>query len=246
MSHEDPRPRTKEHDEGTHLAGHPRRRGQGGRRPRDRAGHRRGDPHHVDRDLRIRPPPLRGLRTVPREGRRARPREHGRRRAGRQRRHEAQGRRPRRRPLRHRVPRLLHVRQGPVHAVRDHAGEGAGQRRRALRLQRDVRIHPRRPGRAPPHAARRRQRDRRELRAPRRALPLPQRHPPHRLAGRAVRERARGRHARRHGPRPGRPVRGPHRQAPRLPRHRGGSRRRAPRHGRAPRRRDPRPHRRRG
>ena len=49
----------------------------------------------------------------------------------------------------------------------------------------------------------------------RRAVPVPLRHPAHRLAGRRVRRRPAGRHARRVRARPGRAVRRPDRPAPR-------------------------------
>jgi nucleoside-diphosphate-sugar epimerase len=54
--------------EGGHLAGPARGARRRGSRPESRGSDARGRPRHHDRDLRIRPPPLRGPRPVPRRG----------------------------------------------------------------------------------------------------------------------------------------------------------------------------------
>ncbi len=65
------------------------------------------------------------------------------------------------------------------------------------------------------------QRDEDQHRSAGRALPVPERHPAHRMAGRRVRGGPGGRHAPRHRTRPGRAVRRPHRHVPRVPGDRG-------------------------
>ena len=74
--------------------------------------------------------------------------------------------------------------RGLLRPVRDHPGARAGQGRGAVRLHLAVRLGARRPGRVPPGAAGPLRPDQGARRAHRRALPLPLRHPAHRLAGR--------------------------------------------------------------
>ena len=84
--------RREEHHEGCHLARQARRPRRGGPRPPHREAQRRDRPRHLERPVRLRPPPLRDARPVHGPGRRPRSRADGHRRGGRPR-----GRRPRRR-----------------------------------------------------------------------------------------------------------------------------------------------------
>ena len=79
--------------------------------PDDRAADRRDHPRHLDRDLRLRPAPLRGARRVHRPRRHPRARADGHRRGGRRRGDQHRARRPRRDPLQHLLRALLHVRR---------------------------------------------------------------------------------------------------------------------------------------
>ena len=109
--------------------------------------------------------------------------------------------------------------------MRDHAEPRARHRRRPLRLHRALRLGAGRAGRVPAGADGRRERPRRRSRPPRRALPVPQRHPAHRLAGRgSTRMCPDGGTLAVLGPRPGRAVRGAHRRAPRVSRDRASTR----------------------
>ena len=75
--------------------------------PEDPESARRDRAHHLDRDLRLGPPPLQRLHADDEEGRRPRPRVHGRGDGGRPRRQEPQGRRPRGGAVHHRLRQLL-------------------------------------------------------------------------------------------------------------------------------------------
>ena len=122
----------------------------------------------------------------------------------------------------------------------------AGQGRRAARLHQAVRPGARRAGRVAARAAGAVRPDHGAGRAAGRALRLPLRRAPDRVAGSRVRRRAGRRHARRLRARPDRPDGLPHRAAPRRrPGHRRRPRARTPRDGRTPRRRDARQHERR-
>ena len=88
-------------------------------RPADPESARRHRPHHLDRDLRLRPAPLQRLHADDEEGRHPRPRVHGRGDGGRPRRQEPQGRRPRRRAVHHRLRQLLALPARHVVAVRE-------------------------------------------------------------------------------------------------------------------------------
>ena len=117
----------------------------------DRRDHR----GHLDRDLRLRPAPLRGARPVPHPGRRPRPRDRwaSSRRSGPEVAH-LKRRRPGRRPVQHLLRLLLDVQPRACYAqcettqVREQR-----QGRRAVRLHLAVRRGARRPGRVPPGAA---------------------------------------------------------------------------------------------
>ena len=174
------------------MAGQAGRPGRDGARPEDRAADRRDRPGHLDRDLRVGPAPVRGARAVPHPRRRARPRADGHRRGGRPRGHPPQGRATGS-SSRSTSPaarcwmcsRGLYA-QCETTQVREQ-GKGAalfgytslygavpGGQAEYLRVP----AGPLRP-------------DQGAGRARRRALPLPLRHPAHRLAGRRLRRRAR-------------------------------------------------------
>ena len=92
---------------------------RGRSRPADPQSARRDRPDHVDGDLRLGPAPLQRLHADDEEGRRPRPRVHGRGHGGRPRRQEPQGRRPRGRALHHRLRQLLAVPARELVAVRE-------------------------------------------------------------------------------------------------------------------------------
>ena len=126
-----------------------------------------------------------------------------------------------------------------VRAVRDDPGPRAGQGRVAVRLHLAVRLGAGRAGRVPAGAAGALRPDQGAGGRAGRAVPVPLRRAADRLAGRAVRRRPRGRHARRARARPDRADGQPDRPAPRR---RAGHRRRLGRRPAA----DGRPARRRG
>ena len=117
---------------------------------------RRDHPRHVDRDLRLRPAPLRGARPV--HGRRATSSATSRwassRRSAPTSTELAVGR-PRRRPVQHLVRHCCMCDAGPAVAVRDDPGARARHGRRAVRLHEALRPGARRPGRVPARAVRR-------------------------------------------------------------------------------------------
>ena len=121
--------------------------------PDDRGADRRDRPDHLDRDLRLRPAPLRGARACTSTRGRPRSRGDGRRRGGRRRGDAARGGRPGRHPVQHLLRHLLDVRPRAARAVRDHAGARPGQGRGALRLHEAVRAGAGRAGRVPARAA---------------------------------------------------------------------------------------------
>ena len=208
-------------DESVDVAGQAGRTGGDGARPDHPGADGRDRPDHLERDLRVRPAPVRGPRAVPHPGRHPRPRADGHRRGGRPRGHPHQGRRPGGRAVQHLLRLVLDVHPRPLRPVRDHPGPRAGQGRRAVRLHLPVRRRAGRAGRVPPGAAGPLRPDQGPGRAHRPALALPLRHPAHRLAGRGLRRRAARRNPRRPRAGPGRPVLRPDRPPPgRRARHR--------------------------
>ena len=163
------------------------------------------------------------LGAVPDPGRHPRPRADGHRRGGRPRGHPHQARRPGGRAVQHLLRLVLDVlAAGSTPSARP---PRCASRARAPRCSATPRCTARCRAARPSTCGCRRPSSARS-RCPtrtRRALPLPLRHPAHRLAGGAVRRRPARRHARRPRPRPGRPVLRPDRPAPRR---RAGHRRR--------------------
>ncbi len=125
------------------------------------------------------------------------------------------GRRPCGDPVQHLVRRVLPLPARTAVPVRDHAGAGVRQRAALFGY---TKLYGQVPGGQAEYLRCRSPTTTTSpwRRPPRRALPLPQRHPPHGLAGRRVRAGARGRDARRDGPRPRRAVRVARRTAPRV------------------------------
>ena len=187
-----------------------------GPRPDDRGADRRDRPHHVDRDLRLRPAPLRGARAVHRRGRHPRPRADGHRRGGRLRGHPHRSRRPGRHPVQHLLRPLLDVRSQDLQSqcettqVREQDkgaslfgytklyGQVPGGQAEYLRVP-QAHFGPIKVPDGPPG----------------RALPLPLRRAADRLAGGRVRGDPRRRQRRRLRARPDRPDGRPHRPPPR-------------------------------
>ncbi len=163
------------------------------------------------------------LGPVPLTRRHPRSRADGRRGGGGLRGQPHQAGRPGRHPLQHLLRLVLDVLPRAVRAVRDDPGPRAGQGRVAVRLHLALRLGPGRPGRVPAGAAGAVRPDQGPRGRPGRAVPLPLRRAADRLAGRAVRRRTRGRHARGARPRPDRADGHPDRAAPRR---RAGHRRR--------------------
>ena len=204
------------------MARHPLGLGGGGRGTAHRAADRRDHPRHVDRDLRVRPAPLRGARALPAPGRRARPRDDGHRRGGRS-----------ARPASCAVATGSSCRSTSPAATAGCVAQLFAQcettqirdSARAPRCSATRRCTaPCRAARPSISASRRRTSGRsRSPTGRRRALPLPVRHPSHRLAGGRLRGRRPRRHPRRPRARPGRPAARADRPAPRR---RSGDRRR--------------------
>ena len=227
---------------GCRVPGSLRGGGAGGGRPESGRPRRRDRADHHHRDLRVGPAHVRGP-----DRRRARhhlrPREHGRDRGGRLRRHQPEQGRPRRDALQRRL-RVLHELPSRQERLLPH-GEPA-RRRWCVRLRRDGAL-PRRPGGVPARPLRRLQlrppargrRARERLRAAGRHLP--DRVPRHRAGGRASRGDRRG-VRRRAGWPDGGVLRRAQGREPGLRRRQGGQ---PPRPGRADRRRADRLHRRR-
>ena len=206
--------------EGTLLARQGRRPRRHRPRPEDRGPARRDHQDHVHRHLRLRPAPLRRLHADHGGRRRPRPRADGRGRRGRQRRHEPEEGRPRRRPVHHLLRRLLVLQAGSCSRSATPPTRNAEIARKAMGQS------PAGPVRLLAHARRLSRAARREyLRVPYAdvgplkipdGLPdekvaLPLRHLPDRLHGRRERRDRAGRHGRGLGLRPGRPVRHPER-----------------------------------
>ena len=125
-----------------------------GPRPDDRGADRRDHPGHLDRDLRLRPAPVRGARrrSSTRATSSATSRWASSRRSAATVTHIA-ARRPGRDPVQHLLRPLLHVRAGAAVAVRDDPGARARHGRGAVRLHEALRPGARRPGRVPARAA---------------------------------------------------------------------------------------------
>ncbi|CAA9533676.1 MAG: Threonine dehydrogenase and related Zn-dependent dehydrogenases, partial [uncultured Rubrobacteraceae bacterium] len=228
--------------EGGSLARQGRRKGGQRPGPGDPGADRRHSARHLDRHLRVRPPPL--LQALPAHARGGhhRARADGHRRGGGPRRRAHPTRRPRGRTLQHKLRALLLLRPEPLLPVRDHArhrqarrdGEPAraGQGRQPLRLHARLRRRARRAGRVPARPAGPLRSHKGPRGAAGRALPLPLRRAADELAGRRLRGRTGGGDRRDLGPRPDRPdVRQDRHAHGRRARHRRGQRPRAPHDG---------------
>ena len=135
-------------------------------RPQDPQPPRRDRADHLHLHLRVRPAPRRRVHPVHEARRHPRPRADGHRRGGRPGRgqEQGQGRRPRRRPVPHRLRQLLLLPPAALQLLRQHQPQGVHRRGdvrpgdgRHLRLLAPDRRVRRRAGRVPPRAARRRQ-----------------------------------------------------------------------------------------
>jgi hypothetical protein len=195
-------PRSRSSREGCDLAGRARhaRHRRGG--PAHRGADRRDHQDHVHGPVWLRPAPVRDAGAVHGGGRRRRARADGDRRGGRSGRHVAAGRGPRRRPVQRLLRVVLDVRPQAVQPVRDHPEPRARHRCQLLRLQQAVRPGAGRPGGVPTGAVCRLPPGQGAAGTLRRPVPVPLRRAPHRLAGTAVRRRARRRHAAGAGRRP--------------------------------------------
>ena len=189
---------------GSHLARPSGRTGGHGSRPGDPGADRRHHRGHLQRHLRLGPPPDRGHGALHDGRRRDGPRTDGHRAGGRLRRHRGQGRRPRRRPVQHLVQHLLDVLAGAAVPVRDDAEPRPGLRRLAVRLHEAVRPGAGRAGRVPARAIRQHAADQGARRPRGRPVRLPVRRPADGLAGGAVRRHPAGRQRPRPRPRPDR------------------------------------------
>ncbi|CAA9273013.1 MAG: Threonine dehydrogenase and related Zn-dependent dehydrogenases, partial [uncultured Blastococcus sp.] len=194
----------------------PSRRAGGHRSgPGDPGAHRRHRGGHLQRHLRVRPPPHRSDGAIHDRRRRDGSRTHGHRPRGGLGGHRGEGRRPGRRPLQHLLRNLLDVLAGPAVPVRDDAEPRPGLRCLAVRLHQALRAGARRTGGVPAGALRQHAADQGARRSARRPLRLPLRRPADGMAGGAVRRHPAGRDRPRARPRADRRHVHPHRQAPR-------------------------------